>query len=63
MKSWENEFLDFAKTMWFDNVVERHDWNEDPQNFDEYVNLNKEWLKAKHAEHKIQKMRSIDGWM
>lgn len=62
MKSWENEFLDFCKGMWFDNVVERHDWQEDPQDFDEYVSLNKEWLKTQHAEYKINKMRRRGTW-
>ena len=58
MKLWEVEFLDFAKTMWFDNCVERHDWQEDPVDFDKYVEVNKEWLKLKHAEKKLNQMRA-----
>ena len=63
MKSYEVEFHDFCKTMWFENVVERSDWKEDPQDFDEYVSLNKGWLKTQHAEHKIEKMRRRRTWM
>lgn len=62
MRSWEADFLDFCKGLWFDNVVERCDWQQDPQDFDEYVNLNKEWLKTQHAEYKIEKMRRRGTW-
>lgn len=63
MRSWENEFIDFCKGMWFDNIVERSDWQEDPLDFDEYMSLNSEWLKKQHAEYKIARMRKIDGWI
>jgi hypothetical protein len=62
MKSYEVEFQDFCKSMWFENVVEHSDWKEDPQDFDEYVRLNKGWLKTQHAEHKIEKMRRRGTW-
>ena len=62
MQSWEVEFLDFCKSMWFDNIVERSDWQQDPLDFDEYVDLNKGWLKLQHAEHKIEKMRRLESW-
>lgn len=62
MKSWENEFLDFCKGMWFDNIVERSDWQQDPLPFDSYVDINKEWLKQQHTEYKIKKMRRLDEW-
>lgn len=62
MKSWENEFLDFCKGMWFDNIVERSDWQQDPLSFDSYVDINKEWLKQQHTEYKIKKMRRLDEW-
>lgn len=63
MKSWETEFLDFCKGMWFDNIVERSDWQQDPLDFDEYVDINKEWLKKQHTEYKINKMRRLGEWM
>ena len=62
MQSWEVEFLDFCKGMWFDNIVERSDWQQDPLPFDSYVDINKEWLKQQHADYKIKKMRRLDGW-
>ncbi len=63
MRSWENEFLDFCKGMWFDNIVERSDWQEDPLEFDRYIDINKKWLKQQHAEYKINKMRRLGEWM
>lgn len=62
MKSWEAEFLDFAKSMWFENCVERSDWQNDPLDFDAYVDLNREWLKNQHVEHKLNNMRSNAEW-
>ncbi len=63
MRSWEADFLDFCKGMWFDNIVERSDWQQDPLEFDRYVDINKEWLKQQHTEYKLKKMRRLDGWM
>jgi len=63
MQSWEVEFLDFAKSMWFENCVERRGYGDDLHDFDSYVDLNKEWLKKRHAEHKIEKMRRLQAWV
>jgi hypothetical protein len=49
--------------MWFDNIVERSDWQEDPLEFDRYIDINKKWLKQQHAEYKINKMRRLGEWM
>lgn len=63
IKSWELEFLDYAKTVWFDNCVERHDWGDDPHEFDDYVRLNNEWLKKEFVANKVKKMREREAWM
>jgi hypothetical protein len=57
MKSWEVEFADFCKTMWFRNCVERSDWKEEPLGYDKYVEDNLEFLKQKHADSRLEKLR------
>ena len=62
MRSWEANFLDFCKGMWFENCVERRGYGDDLHDFDVYFDLNKEWLKKQHAEYKIKKARRTDAW-
>ncbi len=57
MQSWEIEFADFCKTMWFRNCVERSDWKEDPLDYDKYVEQNLEFLKRKHSDSRLEKLR------
>lgn len=57
MKLWEVEFADFCKTMWFDNCVERRGWKEEPQDYDKYVEENLEFLKRKHSDSRLEKLR------
>ena len=57
MQSWEIEFADFCKTMWFRNCVERSDWKEDPLDYDKYVQNNLEFLKQKNVEYRLEKFR------
>ena len=45
MQSWEVEFADFCKTMWFRNCVERSDWKEEPLDYDKYVEDNLEFIR------------------
>lgn len=63
MQSWEVEFTDFCKSMWFENIVERSDWREEPIDFDQYMSLNNEWLKKQHAKYKMARMRNLDAWI
>jgi len=63
MQSWEVEFTDFCKSMWFENIVERSNWQEDPLEFDVYMSLNSEWLKKQHAQYKMARMRNLEAWI
>jgi hypothetical protein len=63
MRLWEIEFADFCKGMWLKNCVERHDWKQDPYEYDKYVEDNLEFLKAKHAESRLERLRNEESWM
>lgn len=47
-------FQGFCKSMWFANAVERSDWQEDPVDFDTYVETNLNWLKSEYSQEKLK---------